>query len=130
MKKSIIAVMLTIVLLSAAVAGERPSDAELMAFKVYHHTVYKEATSKQAKGTNRLLHTTELPTEGTDPVITPALDHLYTKAVMDLTEGPVIVELPEVEKERYFSIQIMDQEHYTIYDEIQPSGKYAIVRLY
>jgi len=76
-----------------------------------------------------LLHTTELPTEGTDPVVTPALDHLYTKAVLDLTEGPVVVELPDVETERYFSIQIMDAEHYTIYDEIQPSGKYVFVRL-
>ncbi|MHC4206840.1 MAG: DUF1254 domain-containing protein [Planctomycetota bacterium] len=109
-------------------APERPSDSDLMAFKVYHHTVYKETTTKQVGGTNKLLHTTELPTEGTDPVVTPALDHLYTKAVLDLTEGLVIVELPEVEKERYFSIQIMDQEHYTIYDEIQPSGKYVFVR--
>jgi hypothetical protein len=107
---------------------ERPSDADLMAFKVYHHAVYMVATTKQAGGTNKLFHTTELPTEGTDPVVTPALDHLYTKAIIDLTSGPVVVELPEVEKDRYFSIQIMDQEHYTIYDEIQPSGKYVIVR--
>lgn len=113
---------------TATATPQRPSDSDLMAFKVYHHTVYKEATTKQAGGTNKLLHTTELPTEGTDPVVTPALDHLYTKAVLDLTEGPVVVELPEVEKERYFSIQIMDQEHYTIYDEIQPSGKYVFVR--
>jgi hypothetical protein len=119
--------------LQFAIAGEthpqRPSDSDLMGFKVYHHTVYKEVTSKQAGGTNKLIHTTELPTEGTDPVVTPALDHLYTKAVLDLTEGPVVVELPDVEKERYFSIQIMDAEHYTIYDEIQPSGKYVFVRL-
>lgn len=108
--------------------AQRPSDAELMAFKVYHHTVYKKITSQQANGTNKLLHTTELPTEGTDPVVTPALDHLYTKAVMDLKDGPVVVELPVVPQERYFSIQIMDQEHYTIYDEIQPSGKYVFVR--
>ena len=112
----------------SAATTQRPSDSDLMAFKVYHHTVYKETTTKQAGGTNKLLHTTELPTEGTDPVVTPALDHLYTKAVLDLTEGLVVVELPIVEKERYFSIQIMDQEHYTIYDEIQPSGKYAFVR--
>jgi len=112
----------------AIAAPQRPSDSDLMAFKVYHHTVYKETTTKQAGGTNKLVHTTELPTEGTDPVVTPALDHLYTKAVLDLTEGPVVVELPKVEKERYFSIQIMDQEHYTIYDEIQPSGKYVFVR--
>jgi hypothetical protein len=121
---------LTVLLIgqNAIATSQRPSDSDLMAFKVYHHTVYKETTSKQAGGTNKLLHTTELPTEGTDPVVTPALDHLYTKAILDLTEGPVVVELPEVEKERYFSIQIMDQEHYTIYDEIQPSGKYVFVR--
>jgi hypothetical protein len=109
-------------------APERPSDADLMAFKVYHHAVYMVTTAKQAGATNKLLHTTELPTEGTDPVVTPALDHLYTKAIIDLTSGPVVVELPEVEKDRYFSIQIMDQEHYTIYDEIHPVGKYAFVR--
>jgi hypothetical protein len=106
----------------------RPSDAELNAFKVYHHAVYLETTAEQAGGTNKLSHTTELPTEGTDPVVTPALDHLYTKAVLDLTDGPVVIELPEVEKDRYFSIQIADQEHYTIYDEINPSGVYAVVR--
>ncbi len=106
----------------------RPSDADLMAFKVYHHAVYMAITAEQAGGTNKLLHTTELPTEGIDPVVTPALDHLYTKAVIDLSAGPVVVELPEVEEDRYFSIQIADQEHYTIYDEIHPVGTYAFVR--
>ena len=113
---------------NAVAAPERPSDADLMAFKVYHHAVYMVTTAKQAGGTNKLLHTTELPTEGKDPVVTPALDHLYTKAIIDLTSGPVMVELPEVEKDRYFSIQIMDQEHYTIYDEIHPVGKYVFIR--
>ena len=108
---------------------ERPSDTDLMAFKVYHHAVYMEATAKQAGGTNKLLHTTELPTEGTDPVVTPALDHLYTKAIIDLSAGPVVVELPEVEGDRYFSIQIADQEHYTIYDEICRKGCQPILTL-
>jgi hypothetical protein len=107
---------------------ERPSDPDLVAFKVYHHAVYMVTTAEQAGGTNRLLHTTRLPTEGTDPVVTPALDHLYTKAILDLSVGPVVVELPEVEADRYFSIQIADQEHYTIYDEIHPVGAYAFVR--
>jgi hypothetical protein len=105
---------------------ERPSDAELMAFKVYHHMVYMVTTSKQAGGTNKLLHTKELPTEGTDPVVTPALDHIYTKVVVDLTGGPVTVEYPEIEEGRYYSIHITDQEHYTIYDEIHPKGKYTM----
>jgi hypothetical protein len=127
-KKSIIVLTLTALFLGTAIAAERPTDAEFMAFKVYHHAVYLETTARQAGGTNKLLHTTRLPTEGTDPVVTPALDHLYTKAVIDLSNGSVIVDLSIVEKDRYFSIQIADQEHYTIYDEIQPSGKYAIVR--
>jgi hypothetical protein len=129
MKKVILVLSLILTtLLSAPATLERPTDAELMAFKVYHHAVYMETTVKQAGGTNKLLHTTSLPTEGIDPVVTPALDHIYTKAVIDLTDGPVVVEIPKVEKDRYFSIQIADQEHYTIYDEIQPEGKYIIVR--
>lgn len=107
---------------------KRPSDADLMAFKVYHHMMYMVTTAEQAGGTNKLLHTKKLPTEGTDPVVTPALDHIYTKVVVDLTEGPVTVEYPKIEKGRYYSIHITDQEHYTIYDEIHPVGKYTIVR--
>ena len=113
---------------NANAAPERPTDAEFMAFKVYHHMMYMVTTAKQAGGTNKLFHTKELPTEGTDPVVTPALDHIYTKVVVDLTDGPVTVEMPEAEKGRYYSIQIADQEHYSIFDEILPVGKYTIVR--
>lgn len=107
---------------------ERPTDAELHAFKAYHHAVYMVTTSRQAGGTNKLHHTTELPTEGSDPVVTPALDHLYSKAILDLTSGPVVLDIPVIKKDRYFSIHITDQEHYTIYDEIHPAGKYVFVR--
>ncbi|MEE8589309.1 MAG: DUF1254 domain-containing protein, partial [Sulfurimonadaceae bacterium] len=128
MKTSLIALLMITSLLGAAVAVERPTDAKLMAFKVYHHAVYMETTAKQAGGTNKLLHTTKLPTEGTDPVVSPALDHIYTKAIIDLSSGPVVLEFPDIEKDRYFSIQIADQEHYTIYDEIHPVGTYVFVR--
>jgi len=106
----------------------RPSDAELHAYKAVHHAEYLRVTAHDAGGTNRLIHTTELPTEGTDPVVTPALDHLYSKAVIDLTAGPLLVELPAVPRDRYFSIHVTDEEHYTIYDEVRPSGTYAFVR--
>ena len=111
-----------------AVGVDKPSDADLMAVKVYHHMVYMVTTAKEAGGTNKLLNTRKMPTEGTDPVVTPALDHIYTKAVIDLSEGPVVVEMPKVTDGRYYSIHITDQEHYTIYDEIHPVGKYAFVR--
>ena len=109
-------------------APERPSDADLMAFKVYHHMRYMVTTAEEAGGTNKLSHTRKLPTEGTDPVVTPALDHIYSKAVIDLTEGPAIVEFPVITDGRYYSIHITDQEHYTIFDEIHPVGKYVFVR--
>ena len=107
---------------------EKPTVAELHAYKAYHHAIYMKTTAAQVGGTNKLLHTKKLPTEGTDPVVTPALDHLYTKAVIDLTSGPVVVEFPEVTDGRYYSIHITDQEHYTIYDEIRPLGTYVFVR--
>ncbi len=128
MKNLIIALTLTTLFLGTSVAAERPTDAQLHAYKAVHHAEYLKVTAASAGGTNKLIHTTVLPTEGTDPVVTPALDHLYTKAVIDLTSGPVILEVPDVPKDRYFSIQITDQEHYTIYDEIHPTGKYVFVR--
>lgn len=112
----------------AATSIEKPSDADFLAFMVYHHMSYMITTAEEAGGTNKLLHTRKLPTEGTDPVVTPALDHIYTKAVIDLTEGPVTVTFPEVEEGRYYSIHITDEEHYTIYDEVFPKGAYVFVR--
>ncbi len=128
MKNVILALILTALFSGTAVAAERPTDAQLNAYKAVHHAEYLKTTAADAGGTNKLIHTTVLPTEGTDPVVTPALDHLYTKAVIDLTSGPVVLEVPEVPKDRYFSIHITDQEHYTIYDEIRPNGKYVFVR--
>ncbi len=106
----------------------RPSDAELHAYKAFHHARYMVTTVAQAGGTNKLMHTRELPTEGTDPVVTPALDHLYSKAVIDLTSGPVYVDIPGGYGDRYWSIHVTDQEHYTIFDEIRPQGRYVFVR--
>jgi len=108
---------------------ERPTDAELHGYKAYHHTRYMVQTAAAAGGTNKLLHTKKLPTEGTDAVVTPALDHLYSKAVIDLTEGPVTVEFPDDIDDRYWSIHVTDQEHYTIFVDIRPVGKYIFVRM-
>lgn len=109
-----------------AIAAD-PTIAELHAYKAYHHAEYLKVTAKQAGGTNMLLHTTKLPSEGNDPVVSPALDHLYSKAVIDLTKGPVFLDMPEVESDRYFSMMITDQEHYVTYEEVDPNGIYMLV---
>ncbi len=128
MKKLSTSILLASALFSNVLAQQEPSVAQLHAYKAYHHAVYMKITAKEAGGTNLLIHTKDLPTEGTDPVVTPALDHLYSKAIIDLSQGPVYLEVPKVSKDRYFSIHITDQEHYTIYDEIRPVGKYIFVR--
>ena len=42
------------------------------------------------------------------PIVTPNSTTLYGNGFIDLTEGPVIIEMPEI-TDRYFSLQIMDQ---------------------
>ena len=50
-------------------------------------------------------------------VITPALDHFYSKAVADVRFAPVVVETP-AKDDRYSSIQVFDMEHHSIFDQI------------
>lgn len=42
------------------------------------------------------------------PVVTPNATTLYGSGFLDLRDGPVVVEVPEI-TDRYFSVQIMDQ---------------------
>ncbi|MBW1939231.1 MAG: DUF1254 domain-containing protein [Deltaproteobacteria bacterium] len=50
-------------------------------------------------------------------VITPALDHFYSKAVADVRFGPVIIDTP-AKDDRYSSLEIFDVEHHAIYDKV------------
>lgn len=114
-------------------ADEKPKRieatvAEMHAFKVVHHAEYLKKAVKEAGGTNKLSHTTELANEGNFAVVTPALDHIYSKAVIDLSKAPVVLEVPKVEKDRYFSIMVTDQEHYVNYDMIRPVGTYIFIK--
>lgn len=42
------------------------------------------------------------------PVVTPNATTLYGASILDLREGPVVIEVPEI-TDRYFSVQVMDQ---------------------
>jgi len=52
-------------------------------------------------------------------VITPALDHFYSKAVADVRFGPVIIDTP-AKDDRYSSLEIFDMEHHAIFDQVTP----------
>jgi hypothetical protein len=85
--------LIAILPLGAAYAGEKSADTPsieyLHAFKAVFHANYLKRVASDAGGTNKFIHTTVLPTEGKDSMVTPALDHLYSKAVLDLSHGPV-----------------------------------------
>jgi hypothetical protein len=61
-------------------------------------------------------------------VITPALDHFYTKAIADLRDGPVVIDAAPKD-DRYSSLQIFDMEHHTIFDKVTDSAgeRFALV---
>ena len=61
-------------------------------------------------------------------VITPALDHFYSKAVADVRFGPVIIDTP-AKDDRYSSLQIFDMEHHTIFDKLtdQKGERFVLV---
>ena len=54
-------------------------------------------------------------------VITPALDHFYSKAAADLRFGPVIVNTP-ARDDRYSSIEVFDMEHHAFFDKLTGPG--------
>lgn len=55
-------------------------------------------------------------------VITPALDHFYSKAVADLRFGPVVIETP-AKDDRYSSLELFDMEHHAFFDTLSsPEG--------
>lgn len=61
-------------------------------------------------------------------VITPALDHFYSKAVIDTRWGPVIVDTPARDEGRYGSLLVTDMEHFGIYAEVtDPKGQRFVV---
>ena len=62
-------------------------------------------------------------------VITPALDHFYSKAVIDTRWGPVVVDTP-ARDDRYGSLLVTDMEHFGIYAETTANQgqRFVVVR--
>ncbi|MBY6195751.1 DUF1254 domain-containing protein [Vibrio hangzhouensis] len=108
-------------------ADTTPTDAELTGQRVYHHMENMVAFMEQ-NGVN----TFEFPglADHTWDVITPALDHIYGKAMLDVTAGPVELTVPPRESKRYASLHLVDAEHFSVYHEVTPEvgGTYLIVR--
>lgn len=93
---------------------EELSDADFYGYKVTHHM---GAMIKHIEkfGFNRFDHPPVA--DHRFFVITPALDHFYSKAVVDTRWGPVVVDTP-ARDDRYGSLLVTDMEHFGIYAEV------------
>ncbi|MDN3714962.1 DUF1254 domain-containing protein [Vibrio breoganii] len=104
-----------------------PTDAELTGQRVYHH-MENMVGFMEKNGINQF----ELPglADHTWDVITPALDHIYAKAMLDVSNGPVELTVPPREAGRYASFHLIDAEHFAAYHEVTPveGGTYLLVR--
>ena len=78
---------------------------------VYQYAqLYEQAvddTSASYTGFNRFLHQRTLATPNFTAFKTPNVDTLYSNAWLDLSGGPVIVEVPPI-KDRYYTLQFVD----------------------
>lgn len=96
------------------------------AYKVVHHLDYlKDLHDNSTKGLNKLYHTRELA-DHTFDVITPALDHIYSKAIIDIRTEPQIINAPEVSG-RYSSVMLTDLEGGVIYYAVREQGEIMVV---
>jgi len=127
MKKLIVTIVLMFAFTTTGFAqtGEEFTDVEFYGYKVTHHM---GAMIKHLDkfGFNTFGHP-PMP-DHRFFVITPALDHFYSKAIIDTRWGPVVVDTP-AEDDRYSSLLLTDMEHFGFYAETIPKegGCYVFI---
>lgn len=125
MMKTLLATSLLMTSLTAS-AEINLTNIDYNGLRVYHH-MENIVEHIENNGINQFEHPGIA--DHTYFVITPALDHIYSKAVLDVTNGPVILETPKRD-DRYASVHVIDSEHFTLFAEVSPQegGKYLITR--
>ena len=101
-------------------------DAEFYGYKVTHH-MGAIVQHLEKFGFNTFDHP-PMP-DHRFFVITPALDHFYSKAVIDTRWGPVIVDTP-ARDDRYGSLLVTDMEHFGIFAEVthRKGQRFVVIR--
>ena len=116
MKKVLLTLALSVLVATTGFAqmGEDLPDWQYVGYKIVHH-MSAQLEHIEEFGLNEFQHP---PVSNYKSfVITPALDHYYSKAVADLRYGPVVVHTP-ARDDRYSSILVFDMEHHAIYAEV------------
>jgi hypothetical protein len=122
MKKILLTLVLSILITTSGFAQEQKDlpDVQYYGYKITHH-MGAIVQHLEKFGFNKFDHP-PMP-DHRFFVITPALDHFYSKAVIDTRWGPVIVDTP-ARDDRYGSLLVTDMEHFGIYAEVtDPKGQ-------
>lgn len=77
---------------------------------MYAHAVDADSTEYKAPF-NTLKHQTNAITPADTGVVTPDIDMLYSYLWIDLRTEPLVLRVPEIERERYYAIQLVDLYH-------------------
>ena len=99
---------------SAAMVDSDLPEAHYVGYRIVHHMTLQTEHVRDV-GFNTFEHPRIANHEAF--VITPALDHFYSRAVADLRFGPVVVETP-ARDDRYSSLEIFDMEHFAFFDTV------------
>jgi hypothetical protein len=104
-----------------AQAGVSPAEALAIAKEAYiygfpivdnyriQHTYWMDKTSPEYKGPfNQIWNSARLYTPADTAIQTPNSDTLYSFVGADLRGEPLVLTVPAMEKERYFSVQLID----------------------
>lgn len=81
----------------------------------------------EVRGTNELHHSRQLIDHTFKGVVGPNNDTLYTKATVDVSQGPVVLTMPKI-KGRYSSVLQLDSMHYEVGVDVKKAGKTVWVR--
>ena len=77
-----------------------------------YKTLYKHAVDKDSgefmAPFNAIGHKTDVATPETTFVVTPNSDTPYSFVWMDLRAEPLVITMPKIEEERYYSVQLID----------------------
>ena len=123
LKARVLALFLAGLISSTAMAQDL-TDVEFYGYKVTHH-MGAMVQHIDKFGFNTFDHP-PMP-DHRFFVITPALDHFYSKAVVDTRWGPVILDTP-ARDDRYGSLLVHDMEHFGIYAEVtDPEGQRFVI---
>lgn len=99
--------------------SRQPNDVTSIATDAYifgYPLVLMDATHAAAGASNRFDHAESLPTPTDRQVVRLNLDTLYSQAWLDVRAEPMVLQVPAMDADRYWLMQILDAWTNTVHD--------------